>query len=451
MRFVRPRLSRRQLLVGAGAASLAPLAPLVPLTEAEAQAEAFPLRLICWFTPNGTIRDEWLPAGGESDFTFKKILAPLETYKQKLLILDGLKFEREGPGNDHMRGPHNMFAGSRLLDGSFTGGDMGKDSSGWGSHVSIDQHVATKLDPKTPFKSLVLGVTPKVNPNVRHRLSYAAENQPIAPEIDPYALYQNAFASLAGGTGAEALAKLERQRLERKSVIDLVSSELNGLSPQLGTNDRVKLEAHLQALRAIELRLENAGSDKECTVPGAPARLDPYANDDHPAIGRAMMDLLATSIACDMTRVSSFMWSGSTSDQRFTWLGIDEGHHTISHEPDDPGTAARQELIDINVWYAEQFAYFLGLLEGIPEGNGTALDNTLIVWGNELGRGNTHSNTEIPIIIAGGGSVLKTGRKLSYDKLQINRLLVSLCHLMGLDDQTFGNLDKGSGGLPGLT
>jgi hypothetical protein len=437
-------------MLGTGAASLLPLAPLLPLSEAEGQARDFPKRLVCWFTPNGTIRDEWLPAGGEADFTFKQILAPLEPYKAQLLLLDGIKFEREGPGNDHMRGPHNMFAGSRLLDGSFTGGDMGKDRSGWGSHISVDQHIATQLQVPTPFKSLVLGVTPKQNANVRHRLSYAGENQPITPEVDPYSLFQNVFAPIAG-EGPAAQAKLERLRLERKSVIDLVSSELTSLKPQLGANDQLKVAAHLEALRAIERRLETTGAPVQCRLPSEPSKLDPYANDNHPAMGRAMMDMLAAALACDMTRIASFMWSGSTSDQRFTWLGIDESHHTISHEPDDAGTPARKELIDINVWYSEQFAYFLQQLASIPEGDGTLLDNTIVVWGNEIGRGNTHSAHPIPIMIAGGSSLLKTGRKLTYDSVQINRLLVSLCQLMGLGDQTFGNLDQGSGPLPGLT
>ncbi len=450
MRSTRPRISRRKLLLGGGAAaSLAPLAPLLPISEAEGQAQGFPKRLVCWFTPNGTIRDEWLPEGGETDFTFKKILAPLEDFKQQLLILDGIKFEREGPGNDHMRGPHNLFAGSHLLDGSFTGGDMGKDRSGWGSHISVDQHIAKGIAPPTPFESLVLGVTPKQNPNVRHRLSYAGENQPIAPEIDPYLLFQNVFGSIAG-EGPEAAAKLERLRLERKSVIDLVSAELGGLTTQLGSNDQLKVSAHLEALRAIERRLENTTARGQCTLPGAPTKLDPYANDNHPVVGRAMMDLLASSLACDMTRIATFMWAGSTSDQRFPWLGIDQGHHTISHEPDDVGTPARQELTDINVWYSEQFAYFLRTLAAMPEGDGSVLDNTIILWGNELGRGNTHSAHPIPIILAGGSSLLRTGRKLSYDKVQINRLLVSLCQLMGLEDQTFGNLDQGTGELPGL-
>jgi len=442
-------ISRRKALLGAGAASLL---PLIPLSEVEAQAKAIPTRLVLWFTPNGTIRDEWLPDGGESDFTFKKILAPLADFREKLVILDGIKFERQGPGNDHMRGPHNMFAGSLLLDGTFTGGDMNADKSGWGSHISIDQHLVNELKPETPFKSLTLAVNPNVNANVRHRLAYTAGNQPITPEVDPYNLFQSVFAPIAG-VGEEAKAKLERQRLERKSIIDLVTGELGTLRGQFGVSDQRKVDAHLDALRAIERRLDNTTAPGLCTLPGQPTKLDPHANDNFETIGKAQMDLLATSLACDMTRVASLMWSGSTSNQRFGWLGADKGHHEISHEPDDAGTLARQQLIDINVWYSQQFAYFLKALDSIPEGDGTVLDHSIIVWGNELGRGNTHSPHPIPVVLAGGGSgAFKTGRKLTLDQVQINRLLVSLCQMMGLPEtQTFGNLDKGTGPLLGLT
>ncbi|MEA2696819.1 MAG: hypothetical protein QOI66_1090 [Myxococcales bacterium] len=152
-----------------------------------------------------------------------------------------------------------------------------------------------------------------------------------------------------------------------------------------------------------------------CTRPTAPT-IDYRTNDNFPAVGKLQMDLLAMALACDLTRVATLQWEAAYSDVRFTWLGATRGHHTISHDSD--GTTASVELLTkINIWYAEQFAYLLDKLDGIKEGAGTLLDNTVVFWGNELARGNVHSHWPMPVVLAGsGGGVIKTGRFLTYPK-----------------------------------
>jgi len=158
------------------------------------------------------------------------------------------------------------------------------------------------------------------------------------------------------------------------------------------------------------------------------------------------------ALTCDITRVSSLQWSTGQSGVRFTWLGQDVSHHSLSHEADnDP--AARSQLVAINNWYAEQFAYLLGKLQAQSEGDGTLLDSTIVLWVNEQGNGDTHSRTEIPFVVAGNyAGALNTGRYLEFDDVSHNDLYIALAQAVGLSDVTsFGNPEVVTGPLPGLT
>jgi len=234
-------------------------------------------------------------------------------------------------------------------------------------------------------------------------------------------------------------------------VIDLVKGDLDSLMIQHGSAaDRLKIGAHLESIRAIEQR--NQAEVPSCEIPVAPGGVDPGANDSFPEVSALQSDLIAMALTCDMTRVASLQWSASVSGTRFTWLGIDEGHHALSHLGDGDASMV-DKITQINTWYAEQVKYLLDVLAAIPEGDGSVLDNTLVVWGNELSRGNNHGNQPIPfVLLGGGGGQLEMGRYLQYEGVEHNRLLVSICHSMGLSDQqTFGNTDSGSGGLAGLS
>jgi hypothetical protein len=182
-----------------------------------------------------------------------------------------------------------------------------------------------------------------------------------------------------------------------------------------------------------------------------PADLDPLSNGNYPEIGRAQMDLLAMALTCDITRVASLQWSTAQSGATFSWLGHSASHHSLSHEADnDPN--ARSQLVEINYWYAEQFAYLLDKLKAQPEGEGTLLDNTIVLWANEQGNGDTHSRTEIPFVVAGNhDGRLDTGRYLHFDDVPHNDLYIALLHALGQTDvSTFGNPELATGPLPGL-
>src|SRR5688572_21399066 len=436
-----PRFSRRGFLAGAGLGLAA--TPFVPILRSRA-ADGPPLRLLLLFSANGTIRDAWLPSGGETDFTLGPILSPLTPYRDDIIVIDGLQYNGGGAGNNHMAGPSKFSCGSGLLAGSeFDGG--GDASSGWGGGTSIDQTYATIAGKETPFNSLEIGVRIG-SANPRTRLAYAGPNQPIPPENSPWAVFERLFAEF--GASAAELAQL---KAERRSVIDVGKAQIDTLQNEVAPEDRLKVEAHLDGIREIETRLDLEGSYGEaCEVPVVGAEVDPMATDNYPAITRLHMDLLVMAFACDLTRASTFMWNGSTSGQTFPWLGIGTSHHDLSHEGDS-NTGAQDDLVAINTWYAGEFAYLIEKLKAIPEGDGTMLDNTIVLWGNELGKGNDHTRTRIPFVMAGGKNAgLQTGRFLQYTDVENNRLLVSILNALGIDVDTYGDLDDGTGPLSGL-
>jgi hypothetical protein len=435
-----PAFSRRAFLGTAGAG--AAIAPFVPLLHSEAAEGDFPKRLVLLFSANGTIHENWVPQGGETDFTLNTILQPLQDFRDKLVILDGLEVIRQGLGDGHQMGMACMWTGNQLLPGPFEGGDGG--TAGYAGGISVDQHIANAIGGETLYKSLEFGVQTG-GANNWTRMSYTGPDQPVAPEDSPQAMFDRLYADLGVDT-----TQIEKLKAERRSVIDLVKGDLESLTTRYGGGDRTKVEAHLDAIRAIEQR--NEAAVPVCDEPVLDLAVDHQANDMFPTVSRLQIDMLVMAMACDLARVLSLQWSASVSGTVFNWLGIPEGHHDLSHLGDEDPTMV-QKITDINVWYANEVAYLCQQMALVPEGDGTMLDNTLIVWGNELSRGNSHGNHPVPFVLIGGAAgALQTGRYLSYGQIAHNRMLVSLCHLMGLSDQqTFGDNDPASGGLPGLS
>ena len=442
------RPSRRAFLATIGAAGMG---SLLPTLEAEGQATEPKKRLILLTSGNGTVHSAWKPSASAGVLgDLNQCLSPLEAYKQDLLVLDGLGWDYgDGPGVDHMR-IAIMWTGSPMLEGNDFSNSTGTRPCGWGSSISIDQLVANRLaeTAPTPFKSLEFGVR-AANNHIYNRVSYAGSNQPIAPESDPYAMFDRVFADI--GDQPTDTAALERIRARRKSILDAVKGNLSSVQAKVSAADRIKIEAHLAAVRSIETRLDNTIPVDSCAPPTLDGELDADSNDNFPAVSRLQIDMMVAALACDVTRVTSLLWAGAANEVRFTWLGQDDGHHTISHDDSDGGQTQR---IDAHTWFSGEFAYLLEKMKAVPDGAGTLLDNSLVAWGNELSDGAAHSQSPIPIVLAGkaGGAITSTGRMLEYDDMRHNGLLVSIANLMGLSDVTsFGSLDDGDGALQGLT
>lgn len=439
--------SRRQATSGARAAGGAAL-PTRSRATAVLTPDGFPRRFVAVFSANGTENTygTWRPTGSETVFQLSEILAPLEPHKPKIIILDGVSMESgyAGPGDAHQRGMGSMLTGRPLLEGSFPGNNGA--FAGYASGISIDQEIANHVGDTTKFRSLELGVQ-SIGSTVLARMAYLGTNQPLPYEKNPGAVYARAFADLVTDP-AEAM----RQQLRRRTVLDAVADDYTALLPKLGAADRQKLDQHLTAVRDIEQRLGMGGGvGGQCQQP----LLASFDYNDpllYPEAGRLQMDLLAMALACDLTRVSTVMFHRANVNLPLPHLGITEGHHDLSHHGDSD-VVANQQLTKINKFYAEQFAYLVGKLAAIPEGAGTVLDHSIVLWCNEQGKGNNHSKKILPWVIAGsGGGVFRTGRWIKYTgSPPHNNLFVSFLNAFGIETNTFGDPMFCTGPLGQLT
>jgi hypothetical protein len=445
----RTRLSRRRLLQGLGAFTAALTSPIWRPATAFGFDAYTPAakRFIGVFSANGTVPSAFFPASTSADspLTLGPILAPLEAHKSKLVVLKGVDMTStigaNKPGGPHMKGPGAMLTGGSLLPGSFTGSG---GPAGYADRISVDQFIADRIGSSTQFRSLEFGVRIMGQEPLRV-ISYRGPNQPNTAVDDPWQMYARIFAN--ANLNAGQLAQL---RAERQSVLDFLKDDIARLRARVSAQDKARLDAHLGGLRGIEQELANVGSS--CQAPTLPAKSDPHVMEAYPVIGRLQTDLMLLALTCGMTRVATFMWANADSWQFYPWIGVNEEHHELSHSG-ETDTVNSAKLIKINAWHSEQVAYVLDRLAAVPEtGGGTMLDSTVLLWGNELGAGNTHTYQNIPWVLAGGaGGYFRMGRSLRYVNQPHNNLLVSICHAMGLTDvTTFGYPELCTGPLAGL-
>jgi hypothetical protein len=231
------------------------------------------------------------------------------------------------------------------------------------------------------------------------------------------------------------------------SVLDGLKDDIAKVANAVDKGDRALLDQHATALRELERGLKESQSQAALKVPHPPEPGVPLDNDSIPQITRLQTELLISAFQNDMARVSTFQFTNSVGGARMKWIGIDEGHHALSHDP-DLNTGSVDKLTKINTWFAEQIAFLAKRLQETPEpdGKGNMLDNTTIVWTNELGKGNSHTHEDIPWVLLGGGLGFKTGRALKFKKEPHNRLLMSIAQGFGHPMKTFGNPSLCEGG-----
>jgi hypothetical protein len=388
-------------------------------------------RLVVMFSPNGVVPGTFWPDEEGPCFTFKESLTPLAPLQNRTLVLQGVCDKVRGDGDSHMRGIGCLLTGVELFPGNIQGGS--DTPAGWASGLSIDQEIKNHLQQdaatRTRFGSLEFGVLVPERADTWTRMVYAGPNKPIAPIDDPYQM----FAKLYGETKDRALLA---------SVLDEVQDDLKKVGEALGADDRRLLDEHATFVREMELELRSAAEAKAGhQVP----QLEPGVkeqNDNLPRISKLQIDLLVNSFVNDFARVASFQFTNSVGQAKMHWLGIEEGHHDLSHEPDSDAKA-QEKLSKINHWFCEQLAYLAARLAETPEpgGGGSLLDNTLIVWTNELGQGNTHTLDHIPFVLVGNGLGFEMGRSLKLGEVPHNRLLLSLAHGFGHQIAKFGSPD----------
>jgi len=435
------RHTRRGFLrdLGIGAAALPFVLNLPGLAWADPERRK--QRLVVMFSPDGVVPATFWPDEEGEQFTLKESLKPLEPFKDRSLILHGVCDRVRGDGDAHMRGMGCLLTGSELFPGNIQGGS--DTPAGWSSGISIDQEIKNFLqkDPatRTRFGSLETGVMVPERADTWTRMSYAGPNKPIAPIDDPYQM----FSKLYGRA---------KDQENLKSVLDDLKEDLDKVRSNVGAEDRQILDEHATLVREMEQELRSGSKDVGHAVPP----LEPGVkkdNDNIPRISKLQIDLMVNSFAADFARVATLQYTNSVGQARMRWLGIEEGQHDLSHKPDSD-TDAQEKLTRINKWYCEQLAYLAKRLSETPEpgGKGSLLDNTLIVWTNELGKGNSHTLNDIPFVLVGNGLGFKMGRSLQYQRVPHNRLLLSLAHGFGHRIEKFGNPDFcGEGPLPNLT
>ena len=445
------RLNRRQFLTSMGAA--ASVVPFVPLLDAHAASAPPPKRIVFFFSSNGTIRESWLPKMAGNTLELSPILAPLEKVKSKLLVVDGLSHKVIIEKSD--RGGHSAGMNTALTGMNNKIVDPAQPLHSLATGISLDQYLAGKIGGQTKLRSIECGVQVEPYYAAFYALSYREPRSPIMPENSPYRVFDRLFRNIPQ-QGASDSASTQASLEDRQRVLEAASRDLEVLRKRLSADDRVKMEAHIEAVREIGHSLTTGAgitSGRTCTQPELGAPIDIEKNSNIPAIAKMQMDLVAMALACDLTRVATVQFGKAGSNHRFTWLGPEfatdpllnsfcqaRGFHALAHREAD--AESRAKLVRINTWYAEQFAYFLHKLASIPEGGGSVLDRTVVVWVNELGTGGTHSHENTPWVLAGdAGGFLKTGRLLSYPGEAHNRLLLTLCHAMGVATDSFGDPD----------
>jgi len=448
------RFSRRTFLRGLGAAVAVPLFDGMALEVAPAAqlaAEAVdglapkagdaPRRLAFMFIPNGAHMPAWKPTGVGKDFDLPSILEPLADWRGSINILSGLAQDqaRAGPegGGEHARTTATFLTGVRPFL------TAGKDLR---AGVSVDQIAAQHLGHLTQLSSLELGCAPGPQAGecdtgyacaYSTNISWRTPSTPVVKEVNPAAVFDRLF---GGGAREERRESESRRRHLRQSILDFVLEDARSLRGGLSANDRRKLDEYLHSVREVERRILAPPAKKEAlSEEGKLVRPQEAVPDDFGEHMRLMGDLMVLAFQSDATRVCSFMVGNAGSNRGYQELKIGEGHHWLSHHGN---SAEKQEKIrQINRYHVEQFAYILGKLSSVTEGDSTLLDNTMLVYGSGISDGDKHAHEDLPILLAGrGGGTIDTGRHIVYkDETPLMNLYVSLLNRAGVPIEAAGD------------
>ena len=432
-------IPRRTVLRGLGTMIALPfLDSMVPAFASSLLRKSRPRRMAFVYIPNGAIMEDWTPAKPGAGYNLGPILKPLEPFREDLLVLTGLAQYQgnslgDGPG-DHAR------AGSTFLTGVHP-----KKTSGANIQVgiSVDQVVAQKVGGKTRFASVELGTEPgRLAGNCdsgyscaySNSVSWRSSTTPNPPEINPRLVFERLFGDVR--TDETLDARAQRLRHER-SILDFVREDAKRLQGSLGPTDRRKLQEYLEGIREIERRISSAEKEEL----ELPADLEkphgvPVEFSEHVKI---LFDLATVAFQTDSTRILTFMIGPEGSNRSYPEIGVSDVHHGLSHHRRDQEKI--RKISKINRFHIEQFAYFLGKMKSVSDGEGTLLDSSMIVYGSGLSEGNLHTHEDLPVLLAGrAGNTLKPGRHMVYpEKTPLNNLFLSMLDRMGIPTETLGD------------
>jgi len=453
-------ISRRTVLRGLGTAvalpwleAMAPAAGVNGTTPgasaAAGVAKLAPKRMAFLYVPNGAHMPAWTPTAEGAAFDLPATLEPLAGLRDDVLVLSGLAqdgaFAHGDGGGDHARAMACFLTGVHPL----------KTDTNIRAGVSVDQIAAQKVGKYTRFSSLELGCDRGAQSGAcdtgyscaySSNISWRSATTPMAKEVNPRLVFDRLFASQARtGTAAER----SRRDLYKRSILDFVAEDASQLKGRLGTTDRRKVDEYLTAVRELEKRVALSERDEPSASPSGDFQKPggiPQAYPDHV---RLMLDLMVLAFQGDVTRVSTFAYANEGSTKPYPFIGVPEGHHDLSHHGNDP--KKHEKIQKINRFHMEQFAYFLAKLKATPEGDGTLLDNSMIVYGSAIADGNKHNHNELPILLAGkGGGTIKSGRHVRFPKnTPLNNLYLSMLDRMDASVESLGDSKGRLGQLDG--
>jgi hypothetical protein len=435
-------LPRRTFLKGLGTLVALPmleamLPPAKLLAAGTSAAAALPRRMAFIYIPNGANMEDWTPTSVGADYELPYILQPLAPLKADFQVLSGLAHDKarphgDGPG-DHAR------ASATFLTGCQARKTKGADIK---VGVSVDQIAAERAGKFTRLPSLELSsdkgrIAGECDSGYscayQFNLSWKTESTPMPPEMDPRLVFDRLFSNGIEGETEENRAKRD---LYDKSILDYVTEDAGRLKAKLGYTDQHKLDEYLTAVRELEQRIRQA-EKFAATQPDfvRPTGIPKQYEDQL----KLMYDLMALAFQSDTTRIATFITAHDGDDRPYPFIGVSDGHHTLSHHQNDP--VKKEKIAKINRFHMEQFARFLGRLKSVKEGEGTLLDNSMIVYGGAIGDGNRHNHDNLPVLLAGkGGGTLHPGRHLKLEKeTPMTNLYLSLLDRMGVPAQRIGD------------
>ena len=443
------QLDRRSVLRGVGAAVALPwLEAMTPDNFARAgsllpsgpAAAASPLRSAFLFIPNGVDVKGWYCEGEGTDFQLSDALKPLEPMREKFSILSGLDHRNakalgDGPG-DHAR------SAACFLTGAHPYKTAGRDIQ---VGISVDQFAAQQVGGATVLPSLEIGCEPALQSGncdsgyscaYSANISWRSKSMPNLKEIRPRDVFERLFGF---GSPGETSDSRTRRIETRKSILDFVRSDTRRLNDRLGTDDRHRMAEYTESVRSVEQRIERY--ERETFDPESFESNRPVAGtpSDYREHVKLMNDMLVLAFRIDQTRIATFMLANEGSNRRFPFIGVDEGHHHLSHHKGD--AVMIEKIRKINQFQSEVLLDLLTKMDGVEESDGTLLDNSMLLFGSAIGDGNRHNHDDLPLILAGGGrGTLDPGRLVRHDPgTPVCNLFVSMLQRMGVAADSFGD------------
>ena len=439
MFITKKHLSRRTFLHaatgGVGVALALPfLDSMVPALTAQTRTAAnVSPRLGFVYVPHGAIMDRWTPKTEGAGFEFTPILQALEPFRENLNIVSGLGHQAADTTAVHSLSPATWLSGVRPKATQGTDAYAG---------ITADQYAAAKIGQDTVLPSIELGTEDHsgfigacdrdYGCIYMNTVSWRTHTTPLPMEINPRKAFERMF-----GLGGSASARMARTE-EDRSVLDLFMQQSSDLQKKLGAQDRTTVNDYLDSVREIERRIQNAGSqqaDAQLTLPDAPTGI-PYSYEDHV---KMMYDLIVLAYRANVTRVSTFMVAREISNRTYPQVGVSDGHHAISHHSNQ--AAKMEKNVKIQSYHVSLFAQFLEKLRTTPDGAGSLLDNSIILYGSNMSNSNAHNHFPLPVLVAGGGSGrMKGGRHLKYpDHTPMTNLLLTLLDKAGVPMDSLGD------------